>query len=355
MKKLYLLLLIPAALILSFPLAADKRPSEIRITESKPGNLADGHKSCYKIAYNAAGRPDSIVYISWIMYVSPQHRSIMPEYDTIVYRFSYLPRKTIVDERSPRLFDDEYRRYTFHLDDAGRADTLIDDRNGYYLDTTLYSYDAAGHLSVEARLSRGEKNETMYLYNAAGDLVRVHGYQSNWPYTGGDCQTTIQSSSEANTGSLLLPLSEMANIETSPLLCLGRLGGKAAATLPLMIRRKSTNHPDWISGREYFYTFDAGHYPTHIEELLTEYDDDEGMMWTLDITWTDTGGVQGTGADEDDITLQGRTVSASAPLTVYDAQGRVIASAGASESITLPCAGIYLLRTARTCRKVAVL
>ena len=348
MKKLYLtLLLLPVAFACVLPALADKKPLSIRIIEAEINDFENADTTLYRLTYDSQGRVDSIVITEQAMLTVM--RKSNDDLDSAVCKFDWQPGKVIVRMSA---LDEEPEVYTYTLDDKGRATAVTTSYEGI-TSTLKYAYNDAGFLCRQ--YADGSGNEEFNItYDDAGDMTKVTGYQSNWPYSSSNFNTTVQPSAYLNTGSLFIPLSELVDIDMNPVMCLAGLGGKATTHLPVSMKRVSTGggFQGTLFEREYFYTFDADNYPTHIEERMAIGEEDD-MMWYLDITWSENKGVAGIPADSDTITVEGRQVTADGTLTAYDMQGRVVASSPTG-TLTLPSAGIYLLRTATATRKVAV-
>ncbi len=353
MKKIYLLiLLLPVMTAMCFlSCFAEKKPLTIRVIKATPGNFTNADTIWYTLAYDSLGRMDSMVYIN-------QERSFGGSgySDKSYYRLHWQPEKLEVSKTNTHFCGDTML-FTYGLDTRGRAVYVQDKYQGEYSDTVRFEYDNAGRLKKRTPKYSPYFGDcsTVFGYNSISNPTWVNGWQANYlPEEYGDFKTTISSSNHTNIGALYLPLSELIREEDNPVMCLASLAGKAPTHLPLTVKRVREKYGQtYTYEREYFYTFNDDGYPIHIEELITSNAYQADKYCYLDITWTETKGVGAIAADEVEIEVSGREARAEGALSAYDMQGRLVASSR-SGMLTLPSAGIYLLRCGNRSRKVAV-
>lgn len=349
MKKIYLLiLLLPVMTGMCFlPCFAEKKPLSIRVILGAPGNFTNADTIRYTLAYDTSGHVDSMVYIHPDRTLGRSSISM----DTIFYKFHWQPEKLEVSE----VKQNSTTKFIYGLDAQGKAVSLYSDSE--YSDTVRYEYDNAGRLVKQTMYYQqsGERS-TIFAYNSIGNMTWAYGMQANYlPEEYDNYETTIRYyTNKANLGSLHLPLAELIRVDLNPAMCLASLAGKAPTHLPLTVKRVLEKYGQtYTYEREYFYTLNDDGYPTHIEELITSNAYQADKYCYLDITWTETKGVGTIAADEVAIEVSGREVRAEGVLSAYDMQGRLVASSR-SGMLTLPSAGIYLLRCGNQSRKVAV-
>lgn len=338
MKKIHLsALLLPVVTAICFlPGFAEKKPLSIRAILSIFGDT-----TLYTLAYDTSGRVDSIVYIK-------KEGVYGGRPDTSVYKFNWQPEKLEVNKTDRN----GTTKFIYGLDSQGKAVTLYS--NIEYSDTVRFEYDNEGHL-VKQTMYNGDLGEssTFFFYNSAGNLTWADGKQANiFPEEYNNYETTIRYSNKVNMGSIQLPLAELILENYNPAMCLASIAGRASAYLPLTVKRVRTVLSQEYE-RKYTYTFDEEYYPVHIDELLTSNTYQRNEHCYIDITWTETKGVGAIAADGMEIEITGREVKACGAVRAYDMQGRLVASSE-SGMLTLPSAGIYLLRCGSRSRKVAV-
>ena len=152
-------------------------------------------------------------------------------------------------------------------------------------------------------------------------------------------------------------------LETMPydnqIMTLASLDGKHSTKLPAARKQYfSGTNGTYEDIHEYSYELDSDGYPVKITVPQTTY---SSYSCVVNIKYgvypsnNNTGGVNEIENGADNLTVNGRTVSGQegAVIRAYDLQGRQVVSS-ADGTLTLPDAGVYILRSGSTTMKAAV-
>lgn len=372
MKQLRLLIAILCLAASVVSASAIKRPTEITFLNLEKDGRTFPNEGLYGILchYDTLGRLNSVQFVChMILSGSPQQRlyqSAGPNiYDTVPAILSWHENAVTVTGRKP--FKGGDYQYTYVLDN-GRA---VERTGEEY--AQKFFYNASGDLTdVIYRYGRNDMSLTSFIRENE-NTTRVQGQQNDYMpeifqyrerWKGGNSNLNLYYSygEKANMTGI-----DFLLLETMPydnqIMTLASLDGRHSTKLPVA-RKQYISRTDLTPPRtyedvhEYSYELDSDGYPVKITVPQTTY---SSYSCVVNIKYgvypsnNNTGGVNGIENGADNLTVNGRTVSGQegAVIRAYDLQGRQVASS-ADGTLTLPDAGVYILRSGATTMKAAV-
>ncbi len=359
-----LLLLVGAVLTAS----AVKRPTEIHFRHLNGEDAFPNHIGSVFCHYDSVGHLDQLRFVCVSVMAGSAAQGELPKgdfdpirYDTITANLAWHDNMVTVTGQSP--YYHENFQFSYLLDN-GRATQ----RNGGEYAQRFF-YNTAGELS-DIIYRYGREDQSITTFNREnGNVVNIHGQRSSFDpawfgsiWHGGNSNAIMNYSYGTNANPAGI---DFLLLETMPfnnmIMNLACIDGKHSSLLP-----SSRTYRKWINGnvtppiyqditQEYTYEFDADGYPVKIS--IPVYDsrtDVVELKYGNHPINVGTGGVAGIEADNALFTLNGRTVSVeeSNEIRAYDMQGRLIVSGYGT--LTLPEAGIYILRSGAKTMKAAV-
>lgn len=337
--------------------SAIKRPTEIQFHHFYDGHLVkNGELNSIKCHYDAIGRLDTVHFV--VIHILSGTPSIQNNPkglggqvpDTVIATLAWQDNSVTIKGQEP--WSHQEFQYTYVLDN-GRAS----EQNGDVYNQK-YFYNASGELTdVMYRYGREDMTITSYT-RSNGNITKITGFYNDFREPLYRPFVNHWSGDSQDVGNIYTP-GEYANpagidftlLETMPynnqIMTLACIDGKHSHNLPA--KRGSGDKTE-----EYSYEFDAYGYPVKIKVSFKNRVDVVELKYE-EFPNDNTGGVNGIENGADNLTVNGRTVTGQegSVIRAYDLQGRQVASS-ADGTLTLPDAGVYILRSGSKTLKAAV-
>lgn len=365
LQSVMALLLLAGAVLTA---SAVKRPTEIHFRHLYGENINPNNICSVFCNYDSVGHLVQVRFVCIEIACGTSAQGKMPKgdfdptrYDTITTNLAWHNNMVTVTGKTP--FEHEDFQFSYLLDN----DRATQRNGGEY--AQRFFYNTAGELSdIIYRYGREDQSLTTFT-RENGNAINIQGqrnsYDQRWygSWYGGTSNAVMNYSYGTNANPAGI---DFLLLETMPfhnmIMTLACIDGKHSTMLPTSrtYRKWLSNDPIWPLyediTQEYTYEFDSDGYPVKIS--VPVYDgrtDVVELKYGIHAINVSTDGVTGIEADNASFSINGRTVCAGEGIAIqaYDLQGRLVASSG-NGTITLPEAGIYILRSGTKTMKVAV-
>lgn len=346
--------------ICSFGANAQKRISEIDFNIRLGAWVYENfwHMGISKVScdYDSEGRLKTAKFVfSTVLYGNALPSSMQKKAnddhigrDTSMVALTWYADSVVVEGKKP--FENDRFRLKYLLDN-GRAIQLTDGKV-----EQRFFYNSKGEMT-DAIYRFGRPNQIITSFTHQNQsIAQVKGPQSDFMPTfydqtwgASDVVTSYTPGTIPNhTGIDMIMLERMPFFNM--LMVLAGIDGKHSEFLPQS--RIYASHKD---PKYYYYELDSDNLPTKITSAALLADSTIVNLRYVSALPYDPGSVNSTTADADVINIQGRvaTVSTGRYIAAYDLQGRKVASSP-NGTVTLPQAGIYILRSGSATMKAAV-
>ncbi len=346
--------------ICSFGANAQKRISEIDFNIRVGIGFYENfwHMGISKVScdYDSEGRLKTAKFVfSTVLYGNALSSSMQKKAnddhigrDTSMVALTWYADSVVVEGKKP--FENDRFRLKYLLDN-GRAIQLTDGKV-----EQRFFYNSKGEMT-DAIYRFGRPNQIITSFTHQNQsIAQVKGPQSDFMPTfydqtwgASDVVTSYTPGTIPNhTGIDMIMLERMPFFNM--LMVLAGIDGKHSEFLPQS--RIYASHKD---PKYYYYELDSDNLPTKITSAALLADSTIVNLRYVSAPPYDPGSVNSTTADADVINIQGRvaTVSTGRYIAAYDLQGRKVASSP-NGTVTLPQAGIYILRSGSATMKAAV-
>lgn len=307
--------------------------------------------------YDANGRLDSLSVVHQLLYMGMDYYNQLQHFDTIPVKLSWFQDSVVVNTMTE--CEHNPFKFTFLLERPDNQSLRVKkavQEDGSSIQS--FFYDSTGFMTkINSIYAYGKPNieNTLFVRAENGCIDTIKGSHSRYPvYYQFDGNLPLLYSDIPNPAGIDYTLLEfLPNTFDNMIIALAEIGGKNNPYLP---KTRVDTGSSVFRGDNYFYELDEDGYPTKITvKLLTKHNVEIDISYASFSDALNPGGVSETQQDICDISVEGRQVlSGSGKLIqAYDMQGRLIASSS-NGVITLPDAGIYIVRSGASVRKLIV-